>query len=247
MADAPPADAPPADEPRARAARRIGPFPLRQVALVGLVVVLAAGGLVVLTRPIGPDRTSGLTAPAPSFYAIGAPRAGLHVGDRAPELTVTNPDGTTGPLLDLDGKPIRLADLRGHPVWINFFATWCPPCQAEVPTIRDVAEAEASRGLRVIGISVQESSPDDVRAYAERYGLGYTIGFDATGSVYNAWRNNGIPTQYLIDRDGIIRQVVLGPLVERSAADAALASILPPASAPSPARSGSSGPVQSGS
>ncbi|HEU4674227.1 MAG TPA: TlpA disulfide reductase family protein [Candidatus Limnocylindrales bacterium] len=229
------ADPAQAAEERARPGRRVGPFSLRQIGVVGLVVVLTAGGLVVLTRPIGPDRPAGIQAPAPSFYAIGTAREGLHVGERAPELTVTQPDGSSAPLLDLDGRPIRLADLRGHPVWINFFATWCPPCQAEVPTIRDLAEADAGRGLRVIGISVQESSPDDVRAYARRYGLTYTIGFDATGSVYNAWRNNGIPTQYLIDADGIIRQVVLGPLVDRAAADAALGAILPPL----PSQSGS--------
>ncbi|HEY3522807.1 MAG TPA: TlpA disulfide reductase family protein [Candidatus Limnocylindrales bacterium] len=219
----------------ARPARRVGPFTLRQIGAVALTVVLAAGVLVVLTRPIGPSGPAGLSAPSASFYAIGAAREGLHVGDRAPELTVTNGDGSTGPLLDLEGNPIRLGDLRGHPLWINFFATWCPPCQAEIPTIRDVAQADASRGLKVIGISVQESSPDDVRTYAQRYGLGYTIGFDATGAIYNAWRNNGIPTQYLIDGNGIIRQVVLGPLVDRSAADAALGSILPP----EPSQSGS--------
>jgi cytochrome c biogenesis protein CcmG/thiol:disulfide interchange protein DsbE len=224
-----------APETAARHVRRIGPFSLRQLGLVLLVVVVATGALVLLTRPIGPGSSGALQPPAASFYAIGAAREGLHVGDRAPELTVPAADGSSGPLLDLAGKPIRLADLRGHPVWINFFATWCPPCQAEVPTIRDIAHAEAGRGLRVIGISVQESSPDDVRAYAERYGLDYTIGFDGTGAVYNAWRNNGIPTQYLIDRDGIIRQVVLGPLVDRDAAEAALASILPPA----PSQSGS--------
>jgi peroxiredoxin len=224
MADSVPATAREAP----RRGRGIGPFSLRQLGVVLVVVAIVGGALVILTRPIGPDGSAGLQPPSASFYAIGTAREGLHVGDRAPELTVPAADGSSQPLLDLDGNPIRLADLRGHPVWINFFATWCPPCQAEVPTIRDVAAADASRGLKVIGISVQESSPDDVRAYAERYGLGYTIGFDATGAIYNAWRNNGIPTQYLIDADGIIRRVVLGPLVDRAAAEAALATILPP-------------------
>jgi len=216
-----------APEPAAaRPARRVGPFSLRQVGLVGLVVVLVAAGLFVLTRPIGAPTAANPDQPGATFYRIGEAVEGLHVGDRAPELTVPGANGGSAPLLDLDGRPVSLAALRGHPVWINFFATWCPPCQAEVPTIRDVADAYRSRGLAVIGIAVQESSADDVRAYAQRYGLGYTIGFDATGAVYNAWRNNGIPTQYLIDGDGIIRKVVLGPLVDRASAEAALASIV---------------------
>lgn len=225
------------DDGIARSARRIGPFSLRQVALVLVTIAAVAGALVLLTRPIG-STGSNLQAPGATFYQIGTAREGLAVGDRAPEFAVPGAGGT-GPLLDLSGRPIRLSDLRGHPVWINFFASWCPPCQAEVPTLRDVATDDASRGLVVVGIAVQESSPDDVRAYAQRYSLPYPIGFDATGAVYNAWRNNGIPTQYFIDATGVIRKVVLGPLIDRASADAALASILATAQQPPPATSAS--------
>jgi cytochrome c biogenesis protein CcmG, thiol:disulfide interchange protein DsbE len=218
-----PADA----EMPARHERRIGPFTLRQIGAVGLTLVLVATGLIVLTRPIAPAAGAPLPQPNATFYRIGNATEGLAVGNLAPELTVPGPNGTNAPLLDLDGRPIRLAGLRGHPVWINFFASWCPPCQAETPTIRDVAAAYRPQGLAVIGVAVAESTAEDVRAYAQRYGLDYTIGFDATQAVYNGWRNIGIPTQYFIDADGIIRLIVKGPLADPAAARAALASIVP--------------------
>ena len=218
-------------------ARRIGPFSFRQVGLVGLTLAVVAAALVILTRPIAPATSATPPLPGATFYRIGNATEGLAVGDRAPELAVPGADGTSGPLLDLAGRPIRLSDLRGHPVWINFFASWCPPGQTETPTIRDTAAAYRARGLVVIGIAVAETTADDIRAYAQRYGLDYTIGFDATQAVYNGWRNIGIPTQYFIDADGVIRLIVKGPLADPASAAAALATIVPPdapASSPVP-------------
>ena len=93
---------------------------------------------------------------------------------------MTLEDGSTYQLTDLDGNPIRLADLRGKAVWVNFFASWCPPCQAETPVLREMSETYRDRGLEVVAVSVQETSPADVKAYADRYRLGYTIGFDGS-------------------------------------------------------------------
>ena len=77
--------------------------------------------------------------------------------------------------------------LRGKVVWINFWASWCPPCQQETPILRELDERYADQGLEIIGISVQETSADDVTAYAERYELDYTIGFDASGHVFREY------------------------------------------------------------
>ncbi|HET7677623.1 MAG TPA: TlpA disulfide reductase family protein [Candidatus Limnocylindrales bacterium] len=143
----------------------------------------------------------------------------------APFLATAPPPPRPIQLVDLDGRPIRMADLRGRPVWINFFATWCPPCQEETPTLQRVYERHRDEGLVLVAISVQESTPEDVRAYASRYGLSYTIGFDATASVFKAWRAYGLPTQLFIDRDGVIRQTWQGPLNDAQA-EAFLARIL---------------------
>ena len=222
----------------------IGPFTGRHLgAALGTVVIVTAI-LLVVTAPIAalpaPDIAPDI-APQPTQYAIGPAGEGLRVGDRAPELDIVGTDGSPAPLLDLAGAPVRLADLRGHPVWINFWASWCPPCQAETPTIRDFATAYAPQGLVVIGISVQEATESDVRAYAQKYALGYTVAADLAGDVFRRFRVYGLPTHYFLDEGGVIRSVVQGPVTPETAADA-LARIglrRPPGSgATSPAPSG---------
>jgi cytochrome c biogenesis protein CcmG/thiol:disulfide interchange protein DsbE len=205
----------------------IGPFGGRQLAILAVAVVVVAVGLVVVTTPLGRTGPPSPNDPKATQYVFD-PKAsiGVRPGEIAPELSVPLPDGTTYQLTDLDGQPVRLADLRGKAVWINFWASWCPPCQSETPVIRDLAERYASRGLAVIGISVQETSLDDVRAYATRYQLGYTIATDLSGYIFRLYRPPGLPTQVFIGPDGAIRSVVLAPLTEADAT-AQIEAILP--------------------
>jgi len=192
-------------------------------------VIVAIVVLVAVTTPLsntaaGPETVD----PRPTQYIIGpAPQEGLRPGDLAPEFEVTLADGSTYQLTDLDGQPIRLDALRGHAVWINFWASWCPPCQQETPIIRDLAERYRDAGLVVVGIAVQETSPADIRAYAERYYLGYLIGFDASGHIYRRYRVFGLPTQFFIRADGVIASI--GKTVDEAAAITAIEAILPEA------------------
>lgn len=204
----------------------IGPFSARQVALVAALAMLAVAGALVLNQPLLGQSPSTLPNPQATFFLIGQPTEGFQPGELAPEL-----EGDIGgrhvTLSDLDGHPIRLADLRGHPVWLIFWATWCPPCQAETPVLRDVYERHRADGLVLVAVAVQETTPDDVRAYAKTYGLTYTIGFDATSAIFHRYRVYGLPTQFFIDRHGVIRSVVLGP-VDVTSAERNLAPILAP-------------------
>jgi peroxiredoxin len=215
----------------------VGPFSGRQLALAFTAVLVAVIVLVGVTTPLGntSDRP-GAVDPRPTAYLIASPPAvGLKVGQLAPEFAVTRADGTTVELKDLAGNPIRLADLRGRAVWINFFATWCPPCQAEVPILRDLSERYRDRGLELVAISIQETSPADIAAYAARYQLGYTIGFDGTGDIFRAYKAYGLPTQLFIDENGVIASIVGAPLDEAGGV-AEIERILPaaPAATPSP-------------
>ena len=135
-------------------------------------------------------------------------------------------------MTDLDGNPVRLADLRGRPVWINFWATWCPPCQEETPILRDLYAKYADDGLALVAISVQETTVDDVKAYVDRYGLDYTVGFDATSAIFHRYHAFGLPTQFFVDKDGVIQKVVLGPIT-KEAAEATIQDLLA-GEAPSP-------------
>ena len=205
----------------------VGPFSGRQLLAAFGVVVLAIILLVGVTTPLGNTGTGpGTVDPRATQYIIGpAPQEGLHPGDVAPEFSVALGDGSTYQLTDLDGQPIRLADLRGKGVWVNFWASWCPPCQQETPIIRDLAERYRDAGLVVVAIAVQETSPADIRAYAERYDLDYTIGFDASGYIFHAYKVFGLPTQFFIRPDGTIASV--GKTVDEAAAVAAIGAILP--------------------
>jgi peroxiredoxin len=222
----------------------IGPFSGRQLIALFVAVVVVAVVLVGITTPLGNTAgRPGTVNPKPTAFLLSSPPPiGLKVGATAPEFAVTNDDGTTYQLTDLDGRPIRLADLRGKAVWINFWTTWCPPCQSEVPILRDMAERYRARGLELVAISVQETSPADVKAYADRYQLGYTIGFDGSGKIFHAYKAYGLPTQVFIDPNGVIASIVGAPLDEAGAI-AQIEAILPGGLAPAPSASPSASPA----
>ncbi|MCI0344898.1 MAG: TlpA family protein disulfide reductase [Chloroflexi bacterium] len=203
----------------------IGPFTARQIGLVNAVVVGSALVLFVVTRPLGGSNQSAITDPGATFYRISAETQGLELGQKAPELTGDD-GGRIVQLTDLDGQPVSLAALRGQPVWINFWATWCPPCQRETPVLRETYEAHKSEGLVLLAIDVQETA-DVARQYVTRYGLTYRIGMDVTGAIFRTYRIFGLPSQYFVDRDGVIRGRYFGPLT-RDQAEQQLRVILAP-------------------
>jgi thiol-disulfide isomerase/thioredoxin len=215
----------------------IGPFGGRQLLLGFVVIAVTAVVLVVITTPLGPVNPVGPGNPQPTQFVLDPnAKIGVRPGAIPPELQVQRPDGTVVGLTDLQGRPVRLADLRGKAVWINFWASWCPPCQVELPVVRNVAAQYASRGLVVLGISVQEASVSNVAAYAARYQLGYTIAADVTGDIYRLYRPPGLPTSIFIGPEGAVRSFVLAPLSEAGAI-AQIEPILPearPTASPSP-------------
>src|SRR5262245_1822456 len=217
--------------PRPYRRRGVGPFSLRQVTIAILVVMGTAIVLTLATVPLG-STEPGLPVPDPSAYLIGSPIPGLSVGNLAPEFEGDGPGGKVQ-LTDLDGKPIRLAELRGKAVWVNFWASWCPPCQFETPTVRAMDAKYRDRGLVIVAVQVQQTV-DAGRDYAERYSLRYRIGADVTGAVFHAYHVFALPTQFFIDPDGVLRQIVNGPLSEARASQL-IESILPagPSAAPS--------------
>ncbi len=218
-------DGPASDEVRQPRRRHVGPFSLRQVALALGAVVVTAVILTIATAPLG-STTPGLPNPAASAYLLRSPIPGLRVGDLAPELAGALDDGSPFTLNDLDGNPIRLSDLRGRAVWLNFWASWCPPCQAETPILREIDERYRDRGLTLIAVQVQQTV-DDGRRYAATYGLEFLIGADVSAVVFRTYRVYALPTQFFIDPDGVIRAVVNGPL-DAAAASRLVEAILPP-------------------
>jgi peroxiredoxin len=227
--------APEADAARDRARRGlVGPFGARQIASAAVIVAGVAVALLAATAPIAaPAPSLAPPDPRPTQYAIGDAAEGLAVGQRPPELTAVGPSGSPVPATTLDGRPISLSDLRGKVVWVGFWASWCPPCRAETPVLRDAYLRYHDRGLELVAVSVQESTADDVRRYAATYGLPYPIVADLTGEIFRAWRVYGLPTQFILDRDGVIRAVVQGP-VDAATIAALIEPLLGPGSSSSP-------------
>lgn len=130
------------------------------------------------------------------------------IGSAAPEFT----------LVDLDGSPVRLSDLRGHPVVVNFWASWCGPCVEEFPLLRQAVERHAADGLVVIGIVYQDRS-EAARAFMQRNGATWQAAMDPGGRVAEAYRILGPPETFFIDAGGIIRARHIGQFTESSLAD----------------------------
>lgn len=113
----------------------------------------------------------------------------------------------------LDGGSIRLSDLRGKVVLINFWATWCGPCRQEVPELVRAYTAERDRGLEIVAVNLQEQE-DKVRDFADEFGMQFPIALDRTGEVASAYRvqGSGLPTSVFVDRQGVVRVVRYGAM-----------------------------------
>jgi thiol-disulfide isomerase/thioredoxin len=109
----------------------------------------------------------------------------------------------------LDGKPLRLSDLRQRPVIVDFWATWCGPCRASMPHLSTMQSRYGKQGLTVIGMSVDENGPQGVRKFAQQLGVKFTLAM-ANDDILDAYGPiRSIPTTFFIARNGdIVRRVV---------------------------------------
>jgi len=136
------------------------------------------------------------------------------VGALAPDLSLT----------DLDGKPVTLADFRGRPVVLNYWASWCGPCRDEFPELAAALAAHEQDGLAVVGVLFK----DDVapaKDFMEKMGAGWTSLADPDGVGAAAYRVIAPPTTFFIDRDGVVRDLQLGGMTAEQL-DRHLATIL---------------------
>lgn len=123
------------------------------------------------------------------------------VGRRAPDFAV----------LDLNQNPLRLSDLRGQVVVLNFWATWCPPCREEMPALDQYYRQNREKGVVVVGMNVAESKTA-VERFIRESGVVFPIGLDPDRVVETAYRVSALPSTFIIDEQGFVRMRVLGPL-----------------------------------
>jgi peroxiredoxin len=106
-------------------------------------------------------------------------------------------------LPDLHGARISLKQYRGKLVFLNFWATWCIPCREEMPAMEQLHQTFQSQGLAILAVDLKES-PEKVKAFFDQHGLSFTALLDESGSVSRDYAVMGLPTTYLIGRDGTL-------------------------------------------
>lgn len=120
-------------------------------------------------------------------------------------------------LPNLAGDSTALSDFAGQVVLINLWATWCPPCRAEMPTLDAYYQANKDKGFVVLAVNSEESIAT-AREFIEANGFSFPVVVDQHGSLYEDYHIPGLPTSFVVDRDGMVRAIHTGALTERQVA-----------------------------
>lgn len=155
--------------------------------LMALLLVLGFGWIIFSRVPADVMAVRSQRPPSPQ------------VGFAAPDFSLATPDGET----------IALSDLQGQAVLVNFWATWCPPCRAEMPAIQQVYEQYQEQGFTVLAVDLQETEAE-VTAFATQLDLSFPILIDPKGQVFSRYQVRALPTTFFVDRNGVIQEITLG-------------------------------------
>lgn len=118
-------------------------------------------------------------------------------------------------LPQLGGSTVRLAEQRGKVVIVNFWASWCGPCESETPRLVQWYEAHRAAGLMVLGVdSLYLDSRDSVERFAQQYKVRYPVLLDGEGKISKQWRAQQLPRSYVVDRKGVVRFTRIGEITE---------------------------------
>ena len=174
-------------------------FPVNIVVLlvVALMFGLAMGMLIISNNP------SVFSSPSAIVPSSGSSR--LRIGKPAPDFTLNT----------LAGTPVKLSDLRGKRVLVNFWAAWCAPCIEEIPALKAayVELQKTNSDIVFVGIGYQDKT-ENLKSFVEINKLPYTIVEDSTGKTGDAYNILGMPTSFFIDSSGVLQQVETGVLTK---------------------------------
>jgi peroxiredoxin len=137
------------------------------------------------------------------FFSKGGSKGTKIIGirDKAPEFS----------LMSLDGKRINLSDYRGKVVMLHFWATWCPPCVEEVPTIETLYRNTLGKDFVILAVSVDEGGAASIRSFMQRNKLSFPVLLDPDHAVSGLYGTYKFPETYIIGRNGIVKDKVIGP------------------------------------
>ncbi|MEK4086044.1 redoxin domain-containing protein [Psychrobacillus sp. FSL K6-1415] len=128
----------------------------------------------------------------------------IEIGKAAPDFE----------LVSLKGESVKLSDYKGKKVILNFWATWCPPCKAEMPHMQKFYEENKQDGIEILAVNLtdMDSGIDSIESFVKDYGLTFKIPLDQQGDIGRQYQAFTIPTSYLIDSNGIISNKIVGPM-----------------------------------
>ncbi|NNL43411.1 MAG: TlpA family protein disulfide reductase [Desulfobacterales bacterium] len=156
--------------------------------LILIVLILVGVGIMVL-----------LQTKDFSFNLSGKPVLGK--GVPAPDFTFPG----------LDGQKVSLADSKGKVVLLNIWATWCAPCVAEMPSMEKLYRELKDEGFVLLAVSVDETGTDAVAPFMKKHKLGFPVLLDTVGDIKSLYQVTGIPESFIIDKNGIIIEKIIGP------------------------------------
>ncbi|MQR94953.1 redoxin domain-containing protein [Fictibacillus phosphorivorans] len=170
-----------------------GSFEIRKTVLSMLVTALFFS--VLTNSPLGGQKTNKEALEAASY--------GIKKGDRAPNFE----------LKTIEGETVKLSDLKGKVVFVNLWATWCPPCRAEMPEMVRFYRDHSSKKVEILAVNLTDSdSEKEVKKFAQAYKLNFPVLLDPDGKVGNTYKTVTIPTTFIINKKGIIEQKHIGPM-----------------------------------
>ena len=165
----------------------------RHPVFFSILILATSAAWIGYTAAVFPTTKNGLT-PAPKE------------GFLAPDFTLSTPDG----------QVYSLSELRGRPLLINFWATWCPPCQAEMPAMQRIYKQYQEQGFLILAINAtHQDNQADILDFSREYGLTFPFLLDMDGTVSQQYLVHAFPSSYFVDSQGTISEVVIGgPIAE---------------------------------
>ncbi|MBC8496885.1 MAG: TlpA family protein disulfide reductase [Anaerolineales bacterium] len=151
------------------------------------ILILGAAWIWFSAAPAGSTTSGEIPAPQEGFLA--------------PDFTLQN----------VAGETITLSELRGQPVLINLWASWCGPCRAEMPAMQRIYESYQEQGFVILAVNAtNQDSPNSAAAFAVEHSLTFPILLDVDGAVSGLYRLRSLPTSFFVNREGIIEEIVIG-------------------------------------
>ena len=134
-----------------------------------------------------------------SFNLSGKPRLGK--GVPAPDFTLPG----------LDGKKISIAEYKGKVIFLNIWATWCPPCVEEMPSMEKLYQKLKGESFEILAVSIDVSGSESVLPFMKKHKLSFPALLDTKGDIKSLYQTTGVPESFIIDKEGIIVEKIIGP------------------------------------